>query len=167
MTVDTYIMRTSDLWSQDSETTAAKIIGETLEAIDLPATLRGTDLEVSVNLSDDKGVQELNRDYRGKDKPTNVLSFEQYDPDMPSLPGEAIMLGDIVLAYETIEREAKEQEKSFADHFTHLLVHGTLHLLGYDHIDDEEAEEMEALEIKILAGFHIENPYKNDFAMPE
>lgn len=108
--------------------------------------------ELSVVFTSDIHVQILNHEYRGKDKPTNVLSFPQ---DMP-------MLGDIVLAYETIERESVEQKKSFEDHLTHLLVHGALHLLGYDHEDDKEAEEMEALEIEILAGLDIKNPYAND-----
>lgn len=107
--------------------------------------------EASVVFGDNDFVQALNRDYRDIDKPTNVLSFPQ---DLP-------MMGDIVFALETIEREAREQDKSFDDHLTHLTVHGSLHLLGYDHIDDDEATEMEALEIKILAGMDVKNPYEN------
>lgn len=107
--------------------------------------------EASIVLADDDFVQILNRDYRGKDKPTNVLSFPQ---DLP-------LLGDIVLAYETIAREAEEQEKSFDDHLLHLTIHGTLHLLGFDHIDDDEAEEMEGLEIVILDQLGVKNPYEN------
>jgi len=106
--------------------------------------------EVSVVLADDAFVQNLNRDYRGKDKPTNVLSF----------PQDAPMLGDIVLAYETVVREAGEQDKSFDAHFSHLLIHGLLHLLGHDHEEDEEAEEMEALEVEILEKIGVKNPYK-------
>ncbi len=105
--------------------------------------------EITVVLADDAFVRGLNRDYRGKDKPTNVLSF----------PGDIPHLGDIVLARETIEREAKEQGKTFRDHAAHLLVHGTLHLLGYDHMKAKEAEIMEALEIKILNKLAISNPY--------
>ena len=106
--------------------------------------------EASVVLGSDPFVQELNRDYRGKDKPTNVLSFPQ---DLP-------LLGDLVFAYETVKRESDEQQKSFDEHLLHLCVHGTLHLLGYDHIGDAEAEEMEALEIKILATMGVKNPYE-------
>jgi probable rRNA maturation factor len=106
--------------------------------------------EVSVVLADDDFVQNLNREYRGQDKPTNVLSFPQDPP----------MLGDIVLAYETVAREAAEQDKSFDQHLTHLLVHGLLHLLGFDHEVDDEAEEMEALEVQILKDMGIKNPYK-------
>ncbi len=105
--------------------------------------------EVSVVLADDTFVQNLNREYRNKDKPTNVLSF----------PQDAPMLGDIVLAYETIAHEASDQDKAFSDHLSHLLVHGTLHLLGYDHETDEEAEEMEGLEIEILGEMGVKNPY--------
>ena len=110
------------------------------------------DTELSLVLADDAFVQELNRDYRAKDRPTNILSFPQ---------DEAFCLGDLVLAYETVVREAKEQNKSFSDHLTHLLVHGCLHLLGFDHIDDQEAGEMEALEIQILDKMGITNPYDN------
>lgn len=106
--------------------------------------------ECSVVLGDDSFVQGLNRDYRGQDKPTNVLSFPQ---DMP-------MMGDIIFAVETIIREAQEQNKSFDAHLTHLAVHGSLHLLGYDHIDDDEAEEMEAIEVDVLRGIGIKNPYE-------
>lgn len=107
--------------------------------------------EASVVLANDDFIQTLNRDYRGKDKPTNVLSFPQ---DLP-------LLGDLIFAHETLKRECVEQEKSFDDHFLHLVIHGTLHLLGYDHIDDDEAEEMEALEIKLLDGLGVKNPYEN------
>lgn len=104
--------------------------------------------EISVVLADDAFVRELNRTYRGKDKPTNVLSF-------PS--GEH--LGDIVLALETVAREAEQQGKSFKAHAQHLLVHGTLHLLGHDHEQESEAEVMEQLEVKILKKLGVANPY--------
>lgn len=121
-------------------------------------------IELGVRLSDDASVRVLNRDYRNKDKPTNVLSFaalESVDdadafmmaPDMP------LMLGDIVIARETCAREAVEQNKSLKNHLVHLAVHGTLHLVGYDHMVDDEAEEMESLERQILAGLGIEDPY--------
>lgn len=116
-------------------------------------------VEVSVLLSNDDAIQVLNRDWRGKDKPTNVLSFPAQEDDSP--PGAPILLGDIAVAFETLDREAKAQEKSFADHFCHLLVHGMLHLLGFDHETDEDADEMEPLEIEILAGLGIASPYSD------
>jgi len=110
--------------------------------------------ELSIVLSDDAQVQILNRDYREKDKPTNVLSF----PVPPPTP----MLGDIVLARETIVREAAEKGVSFEDHLTHLIIHGWLHLQGFDHQTDSTAEEMEAIEIAALATLGIDNPYRLD-----
>lgn len=106
--------------------------------------------EISIALSNDALIKDLNKEYRGKDKPTNVLSFPQDDD---------FSLGDIVLALETIQREAQDQDKRFEDHLSHLVVHGTLHLLGHDHEDDDEAEEMESLEVKALSDIGIENPY--------
>lgn len=106
--------------------------------------------EISIVLSDDAHIRTLNRDYRGKDKATNVLSFPQDDP---------FLLGDIILAIETITREAEEQNKSFNAHLTHMLVHGCLHLLGHDHEDDDEAQIMEDLEVRILKQLKIKNPY--------
>lgn len=120
-------------------------------------------VEVAVRLTDDADVQTLNRDFRGKDKPTNVLSFPQVQDDLleglaNSDDGE-ILLGDIVLARETCAREADEKGISLTDHATHLIVHGLLHLVGYDHIDDASAAAMEALEVKALASLGIGNPY--------
>jgi probable rRNA maturation factor len=118
-------------------------------------------IEVSVMLADDNFVQDLNKEYRGKDNPTNVLSFpsEEFTAGDYEQADEFVMLGDIAIALETIEREAIEQDKDIKDHLTHMVVHGTLHLLGYDHIEDEEAEDMEGLEVKILEDMEIENPY--------
>lgn len=107
---------------------------------------------IALVLSDDVHIQQLNRDFRGKDKPTNVLSF-------PS--DEAEEWGDIIVSEPTLRREAEEQQKRFSDHMTHMLVHGMLHLLGYDHEIEAEADEMEALEITILAELGVENPYEN------
>lgn len=109
--------------------------------------------EVSVVLTNDQRIRQLNAKYRKKDKPTNVLSFPQ---------DHEILLGDIILSYETIQREAEEQQKSFLHHLQHLCVHGFLHLLGHDHEEDEEAEEMEACEIKICKALNIGNPYQYD-----
>jgi probable rRNA maturation factor len=107
--------------------------------------------EISVVLADDAFVRELNRTYRGKDKPTNVLSFPSDEH-----------LGDIVLAFETVASEAAQQGKSFKAHAQHLLVHGTLHLLGYDHEQEAQAEEMEGLEVKILKKLGVANPYLSE-----
>lgn len=110
--------------------------------------------ELSIVLSDDAHVQTLNRDYRSKDKPTNVLSFP--------MPVETGLMGDVVLAYETLVREAAEQGKRFEDHFVHLLIHGILHLQGLDHEAEHEAEDMEAREVRALARLSIDNPYRSD-----
>jgi probable rRNA maturation factor len=113
--------------------------------------------EVSVLLCDDEFIAGLNKQWRDRDAPTNVLSFPAGDVagDLAAAP----LLGDIIIAYETVAREAAEENKSFQDHFTHLAVHGFLHLLGFDHISDEEAEEMEGLERDILAVLGIDDPY--------
>lgn len=108
--------------------------------------------EFSILLTDDAAIQELNRNYRNKDKPTNVLSFATLDdPSETVLPGQPFMLGDIAIAYQTMQKEADTEEKDLIDHFNLLIIHGVLHLLGFDHIDDSEAVEMEALEQRILS----------------
>ncbi|WP_052741891.1 rRNA maturation RNase YbeY [Kiloniella litopenaei] len=121
--------------------------------------------ELSVVLANDTSVQALNKEYRGKDKPTNVLSFSTLDdPDEADLASQrgVLPLGDIVLSLETLISEANEQSKRLEDHFTHLLVHGVLHLLGYDHIEDDDALEMEGLEVEILNRLGVKNPYEFD-----
>ncbi|RUO38858.1 rRNA maturation RNase YbeY [Aliidiomarina shirensis] len=122
--------------------------------------------EMTIRITDAEEVQTLNREYRGKDKPTNVLSF----PFGDELPDEVLLdiplLGDIVICEPVLQAEANEQNIAFAHHFAHLVVHGTLHLLGYDHIETPEAEEMEALEAEILATFNIPNPYANEQQTP-
>ncbi|MBE1205762.1 rRNA maturation RNase YbeY [Aminobacter carboxidus] len=114
-------------------------------------------VELSLVFTDDDAIQSLNAEWRQKDKPTNVLSF----PAFPMAPGDPLppMLGDIVLAYETVVREAELEGKPLENHITHLIIHGLLHLLGYDHETDEEAEEMEALERQALARLAIPDPY--------
>ena len=112
--------------------------------------------ELSLVLLDDARIRELNRDWRGFDKPTNVLSFPGADADDDD-PGP--LLGDVFVAHETLAREAEAEGKRLEDHFAHLLVHGLLHLFGFDHETDDEAEEMEALETEILAGLGIADPY--------
>ncbi len=111
--------------------------------------------ELTIRLVDDAESQALNRDYRGKDRPTNVLSFPFEAPPGIDLP----LLGDLVISHPVMRREARDQHKPLADHYAHLVIHGTLHLLGYDHIDEAEAEIMEALERTVLDGFGIPDPY--------
>lgn len=121
-------------------------------------------LEISLVFTDDAEQRALNRDWRGKDRPTNVLSFPNMDDGGPAAPGLPRLLGDVVLARETVAREAREQGKTLADHTMHLLVHGTLHLLGYDHEQAGEAAEMEALERAVLGGLGIADPYADEVA---
>lgn len=116
------------------------------------------DFVVNVLLTDDAAIRELNRDWRGQDKPTNVLSFPS--PAIGTPPGGTRQAGDVALAYETVAREAEQEGKPFADHAAHLVVHGVLHLLGHDHHADEEAEEMERLEVLALARLGIPDPYR-------
>ncbi|MES2729524.1 MAG: rRNA maturation RNase YbeY [Pseudomonadota bacterium] len=114
--------------------------------------------ECSVIVCDDATIQGLNADFRAKDKPTNVLSFPQFDAFEVPKDGEHY-IGDIAMSYDTLAREASDGDVALADHATHLFVHSFLHLFGYDHIDDADAELMEALEIRILATLNIKNPY--------
>jgi probable rRNA maturation factor len=114
---------------------------------------------VDVTLADDAAQLDLNRIWRGKNAPTNVLAFPAADPAMPPPPGAPLLLGDVVLAFETVCREAAEQQKPLSDHLRHLVVHGVLHLLGYDHIEAGDAAAMETREIAILAELGVPNPY--------
>lgn len=129
-------------------------------AIDASLEASGAEIlngaEVSVLLADDAEVRALNKRWRGVDKPTNVLSFPAAAPDKIAA---SPLLGDIVVAFETAEREAVEEDKTFADHVAHLVVHGFLHLLGFDHQIACEADRMEALETSALARLGIANPY--------
>lgn len=129
------------------------------EKADRPTALHGLDVEISIVLTDDNTIRALNRDYRGKDKPTNVLSFASLDGESALFPHAVAPLGDVILAYETIEAEAADGKKSVRDHVRHLVVHGVLHLLGYDHETETEAHIMESLETKILEIMGVENPY--------
>jgi probable rRNA maturation factor len=122
----------------------------------------GRAVELSVRLTSDEDVRALNAHWRGKDKPTNVLSFpmsEQYELEQADEDGPELMLGDIVIARGVCEREAAEKEIEFEKHASHLLVHGTLHLLGYDHGDDRDAADMESREVRALARLGIDDPY--------
>ena len=120
-------------------------------------------VEISVRLTSDEEVRALNSEWRGKDKPTNVLSFpmtEAHELGNANGEGPELMLGDIVLARGVCEREAAEKSVPVETHATHLLVHGTLHLLGYDHHDDDEAADMESREVRALARLGIDDPYE-------
>jgi probable rRNA maturation factor len=119
-----------------------------------------TAIELAVSLADDAVQQRLNRDWRGVDQPTNVLAFPAWNPDTPVPPGAPLLLGDVVLAFETAAREADEQGKLLGDHLSHLIVHGVLHLLGYDHLTEAEAVAMESLETSILASLGVPDPYR-------
>ena len=113
--------------------------------------------EVSLVFTSDAQIRGINAEWRSQDKPTNVLSFPAFPLTPGKMPGP--MLGDIIFAQETLTREATDLGKSFDDHLTHLMVHGFLHLFGYDHMDDEEAEKMEGLETRILAELGLSDPY--------
>lgn len=116
--------------------------------------------ELGVRLTDDAEIRALNKDWRDRDAATNVLAFALTESsDIPVAEGGPAMLGDVVVAYETSAAEAADQKKSLANHLSHLVVHGTLHLLGFDHEHEAEAEAMEALEREVLAGIGVPDPY--------
>ncbi|MCG9552806.1 rRNA maturation RNase YbeY [Vibrio sp. Isolate32] len=111
--------------------------------------------ELTIRIVDTEESHQLNHEYRGKDKPTNVLSFPFEAP-----PGiELDLLGDLIICRQVVEKEAEEQNKPLLAHWAHMVVHGSLHLLGYDHIEDDEAEEMESLETEIMQAIGFEDPY--------
>lgn len=155
----TEVLVVADCWSAEADADA--VIHRAIEAAAAMVDTDTADAELAIMLTDDAGIRTLNQNWRGIDKPTNVLSFPALQPpegadepdDMPR------MLGDIAIAYETTRREADEEDKTFANHLSHLAIHGFLHLVGYDHEKDDEAEEMEALEREILATLGIPDPY--------
>jgi len=124
-------------------------------------------VEIGIRLTDDAEVQALNRAYRGKDRPTNVLSFPGDDPTGPRAPGQPLLLGDIVVALETTVREAAEAGRTVEAHLGHLVVHGVLHLLGHDHLVDAAADAMEALETRVLADLGYADPYADSLPVPD
>jgi probable rRNA maturation factor len=118
-------------------------------------------IEISVKIVDEVEGRALNRQFRQKDNATNVLSFPLLDADLPELPAELpLAMGDIVICASVVAREASEQGKNSSDHWAHMLVHGALHLFGYDHETESQAQEMEMLEARILAVGGVENPYE-------
>lgn len=146
------VIRNADGWPDHFDALAERAVRAALEGAS--PRIAGA-AEISILLTDDEEQRELNAQWRGKDSSTNVLSFPQIEPFGPVVG----LLGDITLARETLEREARELDKSLEDHFTHLVVHGFLHILGYDHIDEAEALQMEGLEAHILKGLGIADPY--------
>ena len=151
----------STAWGPLAERAAHAAVAESAFP-QLADTLRA--VEIALRLTSDAEVRSLNAEWRGKDKPTNVLSFPMAEPGELANPGSAdgpeLMLGDIVLAQGVCATEAAEKAIPIADHAAHLMVHGTLHLLGYDHGDDAAAEDMEARETRALARLGIANPYE-------
>lgn len=141
-----------EAWPQGLEPVAQQAIETALNESGI--SLQGP-VELSILLTNDAGQQALNKQWRQKDRSTNVLSFPNLQPSEPVIG----LIGDISMALETLEREAKELDKSFTDHFTHLLVHGLLHCLGYDHENDTDALVMEGLETQILSRLGIKDPY--------
>ena len=119
---------------------------------------KSDEVEMTVRIVDEAESHALNLNYRGKDRPTNVLSFPFECPDEVELP----LLGDLVICRQVVEREAQEQDKSLMAHWAHMVVHGSLHLLGYDHIEDDEAEKMESLETQIMTGLGFADPYLSE-----
>ena len=154
----TEVLVVADCWREEPDAGGViqRAIAAAAEAVD--ADVR--DAELAVMLTDDLGIRTLNSSWRGIDKPTNVLSFPALRPRTERQPGDAPrMLGDIAIAYETMRKEADDEQKPFDHHLSHLAVHGFLHLIGYDHEKEDEAEAMEALEQEILAQLGIPNPY--------
>jgi probable rRNA maturation factor len=154
----TEVLVVADCWQSepDAEAVIQRAIAAAAEAVDADVG----EAELAVMLTDDSGIRTLNRNWRSVDKPTNVLSFPALQPTGARRDDDAPhMLGDIAIAYETMRREADDERKPFDHHLSHLAVHGFLHLIGYDHETDGDAETMEALEREILAQLGIPDPY--------
>lgn len=149
------VARNAEGWPDSYDAIAEKAVRAALAGSG--AKVRGV-AELSILLTDDAEQRELNRQWRGKDSATNVLSFPQIAPFAP-IEG---LIGDLSFARETLEREAAELGKPLEEHFAHLVVHGFLHILGYDHMTEAEALQMEGLETQILAGLGIADPYADD-----
>ena len=152
------VVRHGDAWARSPiSDPAIELAANAAFTVALPA--ESAPCEITIALTDDAEIRALNRTWRDKDRPTNVLSFPAGEA-----PGAQGALGDVVIAYETTEREAREDGVAHSDHVSHLVVHGVLHLLGFDHRDDAEAEKMEDLERQALASLGIADPYAREAA---
>lgn len=142
----------------------SKIFTIIMETINYKINRKKT-IEISITFTNDNKIRKINKQFRNCDKATNVLSFPLYEKEFINVikNEDFVELGDIILSFDTISRESKEQQKMFENHLTHLIVHSILHLLGYDHINSEEAKEMENIEIVVLDKLDIKNPYVVDF----
>jgi probable rRNA maturation factor len=155
---ETEVLIVAECWAAEAD--AEAIVHRAIETAAAMVEADTGDAELAVMLTDDAGIRTLNKNWRGQDKPTNVLSFPALQPTDPRSADDAPrMLGDIAIAYETTRREADDEQKPFDHHLSHLAVHGFLHLVGYDHENDGEAEAMENLEREILAALGIPDPY--------
>ncbi len=166
MPIITDILINDKSWGKENpnlESYLQDLINNVIPSTKLNKLLKqGIEIEISVVLSNDNEIQNLNKTYRKIDKPTNVLSFPAINPqdfDNELITENFIAIGDIILSFETIKRECKEQNKTFNNHLVHLLIHSILHLIGYDHKTDLQAKEMEDLEIELLKKLEIDNPY--------
>jgi probable rRNA maturation factor len=154
----TEVLVVADCWQTEPD--AEAVIQRAVAAAAEIAKAGIGEAELAVMLTDDSGIRTLNNNWRGIDKPTNVLSFPALPPTGAGGPDDAPrMLGDIAIAYETTRKEADDEQKPFDHHLSHLAVHGFLHLIGYDHEQDHDAEQMESLEQEILAQLGIPDPY--------
>src|SRR5216684_1184046 len=156
------VLVVADCWQAepDAEAVIHRAIAAAAETVDAGLNMGGGEAELAVMLTDDAGIRTLNSNWRGIDKPTNVLSFPALQPTGRGGPDDAPrMLGDIAIAYETTRKEADDEQKPFDHHLSHLAVHGFLHLIGYDHENDADADAMETLEQEILAQLGIPDPY--------
>lgn len=154
----TEVLVVADSWQNepDAEAVIQRAVAKAAEAVEADVA----EAELAVMLTDDAGIRTLNSNWRGIDKPTNVLSFPALQSEGARKPGDAPrMLGDIAIAYETTKREAEAEGKPFDHHLSHLAVHGFLHLVGYDHENDADAEAMESLETEILQRLGVPDPY--------
>jgi len=153
----TEVLAVAECWQTEPE--AEAVIHRAINAAAEVADADVGEAELAIMLTDDTGIRTLNNNWRGIDKPTNVLSFPALQPAAGAPAAAPRMLGDIAIAYETTRKEADDEEKPFDHHLSHLAVHGFLHLIGYDHEKDDDAEAMEDLEREILAQLGIPDPY--------
>jgi len=159
MTAEIDITVADGRWTAGLEDPDTLCRGAALAALAAADVTRPGGIEISLVLADDRMVQRLNRKFRDRDKPTNVLSFRAEGGPAPP-PPHPVPLGDVVLAFETVADEARSQGKALAEHVSHLIVHGVLHLAGYDHEDDDAANRMEAIEVQALGRLGIRDPYR-------